>query len=65
MLQALSYVCPHGSIIQVQKQNYKFDGETVNRYQDNLRKDPNSLVFAALAEAYWERGLEKEAELLI
>lgn len=43
----------------------KFDSKTIEKYQDLLQKDPQSLVFAALAEAYWERGLQAEAIKLV
>jgi tetratricopeptide (TPR) repeat protein len=35
---------------------------TLEKYQEILQKEPNSKVFAALADAYRERGLLKEAE---
>ncbi len=49
----------------MQKPSFKFDSVTVSRYQEHLKKDPQSLVFAALAEAYLERGLIPEAESLV
>lgn len=36
--------------------------ESIEKYQEILRKDPNSQVFAALAEAYREMGLLRQAE---
>lgn len=39
----------------------KIDASTVERYQNILEKDPNSQVFAPLAEAYREMGMLKEA----
>lgn len=40
----------------------KIDASTVEKYQGILEKDPNSQVFAPLAEAYREMGLLQEAE---
>lgn len=39
----------------------KIDARTVEKYQMILEKDPNSQVFAPLAEAYREMGLLQEA----
>lgn len=39
----------------------KIDASTVEKYQLMLEKDPNSQVFAPLAEAYREMGMLKEA----
>lgn len=36
--------------------------ESIEKYQEILRKDPNSQVFAALADAYRELGLIDQAE---
>jgi len=36
--------------------------ESIEKYQEIFRKDPNSQVFAALAEAYREMGLFEQAE---
>jgi tetratricopeptide (TPR) repeat protein len=36
--------------------------ESIEKYQEILRKDPQSRAFAALAEAYRERGQLKQAE---
>jgi tetratricopeptide (TPR) repeat protein len=36
--------------------------ESIEKYQNILRKDPNSQVFAALADAYRELGLLEQAE---
>lgn len=43
----------------------KIDANTVEKYQLILEKDPNSQVFAALAEAYREMGMLKEAEKIV
>jgi tetratricopeptide (TPR) repeat protein len=40
----------------------KTDTSTIEKYQDALRKDPDSKLFAPLAEAYRERDMIKEAE---
>lgn len=40
----------------------KIDASTVEKYQIILEKDPNSQVFAPLAEAYREMGMLKEAQ---
>lgn len=40
----------------------KIEASTIEKYQVILQKDPNSQVFAPLAEAYREMGLLKEAE---
>jgi tetratricopeptide (TPR) repeat protein len=40
----------------------KIEANAIERYQNILQKDPNSQVFAPLAEAYREMGLFKEAE---
>lgn len=40
----------------------KVSAETIQQYEKNLGKDPNSKVFAALADAYREQGRVEEAE---
>lgn len=40
----------------------KIEASAIEKYQMILQKDPNSQVFAPLAEAYREMGLLKEAE---
>ncbi|WP_373997734.1 tetratricopeptide repeat protein [Bdellovibrio bacteriovorus] len=40
----------------------KIDASTIEKYQQILEKDPNSQVFAPLAEAYREMGLLPEAK---
>lgn len=40
----------------------KIDASTIEKYQLMLEKDPNSQVFAPLAEAYREMGMLKEAQ---
>lgn len=40
----------------------KIEASAIEKYQVILQKDPNSQVFAPLAEAYREMGLLKEAE---
>lgn len=40
----------------------KIEANAIEKYQTILQKDPNSQVFAPLAEAYREMGLFKEAE---
>lgn len=42
----------------------KIDSTTVEKYQNILAKDPNSQVFAPLADAYLEMGMLQEAESL-
>jgi tetratricopeptide (TPR) repeat protein len=42
----------------------KTDASTIEKYQDALRRDPHSKLFAPLAEAYRERGMMVEAEEL-
>lgn len=43
----------------------KIDASTIERYQSMLEKDPNSQVFAPLAEAYREMGMMKEAQKIV
>ncbi|KYG63058.1 hypothetical protein AZI86_15170 [Bdellovibrio bacteriovorus] len=43
----------------------KIDASTVEKYQKILEKDPNSQVFAPLAEAYREMGLLPEAQKVV
>lgn len=43
----------------------KIDASTIEKYQLILEKDPNSQVFAPLAEAYREMGMLKEAEKIV
>lgn len=40
----------------------KVSSETIEKYQEILQRDPNSKVFAALADAYREYGMTKESE---
>lgn len=40
----------------------KIEASTVEKYQNILEKDPNSQVFAPLAEAYREMGMLQEAD---
>jgi tetratricopeptide (TPR) repeat protein len=43
----------------------KIEANAIEKYQNILQKDPNSQVFAPLAEAYREMGMLKEAEQVI
>jgi predicted Zn-dependent protease len=43
----------------------KIDPATVEKYQKILEKDPNSQVFAPLAEAYREMGMLPEAQKIV
>ncbi len=43
----------------------KIDAATVEKYQKILEKDPNSQVFAPLAEAYREMGMLPEAQKVV
>jgi tetratricopeptide (TPR) repeat protein len=43
----------------------KIDAATVEKYQKILEKDPNSQVFAPLAEAYREMGMLPEAQKIV
>lgn len=43
----------------------KIDASTIEKYQSILAKDPNSQVFAPLAEAYREMGMLQEAQKTI
>lgn len=43
----------------------KIDASTIEKYQHILEKDPNSQVFAPLAEAYREMGMLQEAQKTI
>ncbi|MBC7372306.1 MAG: hypothetical protein H7326_12110, partial [Bdellovibrionaceae bacterium] len=43
----------------------KIEATAIEKYQLLLQKDPNSQVFAPLAEAYREIGMLKEAELVV
>lgn len=43
----------------------KIDAATVEKYQKILEKDPNSQVFAPLAEAYREMGMLQEAQRIV
>lgn len=43
----------------------KIDASTIEKYQLILEKDPNSQVFAPLAEAYREMGMMQEAQKTI
>jgi tetratricopeptide (TPR) repeat protein len=40
----------------------KIEASAIEKYQVIMQKDPNSQVFAPLAEAYREMGMMKEAE---
>ncbi|RYZ63813.1 MAG: hypothetical protein EOP09_17015, partial [Proteobacteria bacterium] len=43
----------------------KIEATAIEKYQLLLQKDPNSQVFAPLAEAYREIGMLKEAEVVV
>lgn len=43
----------------------KVSPETIRNYEKQLKKDPNSKVFAPLADAYREEGRLEEAEILV
>ncbi|GIL16549.1 MAG: hypothetical protein BroJett040_03000 [Oligoflexia bacterium] len=42
----------------------KLDSKTIEHYQNLLAQDPKSKIFAALAEAYREMGMDEQAEAL-
>lgn len=62
---ALCQLANHDMLDPMAKQDSpsnKVDAATIEQYQDLLARDPKSLVFATLAEAYRERGLLDQAE---